>query len=104
MSRPALHFSVIIPVYNRAATLGAAIASVLAQTCQDFEIVVVDDGSSDDPAAVVDAIRRSAHPLHPPGQRGRRRGAQRRHRRGAAAALSRRWIPTMSSCRIIFRP
>jgi glycosyltransferase involved in cell wall biosynthesis len=47
------HFSVIIPVYNRAKTLAASLRSVLAQTCQDFEIVIVDDGSSDDPAAVV---------------------------------------------------
>jgi glycosyltransferase involved in cell wall biosynthesis len=49
-------FSVIIPVYNRAEVLGSAIASVQAQTCQDFEIVVVDDGSKDDPAAAVAAI------------------------------------------------
>ena len=46
-------FSVIIPVYNRAHVLGRALSSVFAQTCQDFEIVVVDDGSSDDPAAVI---------------------------------------------------
>ena len=49
-------FSVVIPVYNRAALVGDTIKSVLAQTDQDFEIVVVDDGSSDDPAAVVTAF------------------------------------------------
>src|SRR5205823_7692478 len=46
-------FSVVIPVFNRARTLPAALESVLAQTEQDFEILVIDDGSSDDPAAVV---------------------------------------------------
>jgi glycosyltransferase involved in cell wall biosynthesis len=49
-------FSVIIPVYNRAAALARALESVRAQTCQDFEIVVVDDGSADDPRAVVERI------------------------------------------------
>ena len=49
-------FSVIIPVFNRADVLATALSSVLAQTCQDFEIVVVDDGSSDDPAAVVERL------------------------------------------------
>lgn len=49
-------FSVVIPVYNRADFLGAALTSVLMQTEQDFEIVVVDDGSDDDPEAVVKAL------------------------------------------------
>jgi GT2 family glycosyltransferase len=49
-------FSVVIPVYNRAADLRVALASVLAQSEQDFEIVVVDDGSSDDPKAAIDAL------------------------------------------------
>lgn len=47
-------FSVVIPVYNRAALLGRALHSVLAQTEQDFEIVVVDDGSVDNPSRVVE--------------------------------------------------
>jgi glycosyltransferase involved in cell wall biosynthesis len=49
-------FSVIIPVYNRAQALHTAIASVRAQTCQDFEIVVVDDGSKDAPRAVAESF------------------------------------------------
>ena len=45
--------SVIIPTYNRAHLLRRTLNSVLAQTLTDFELLVVDDCSSDDPAAVV---------------------------------------------------
>ncbi|MFG3223223.1 glycosyltransferase family 2 protein [Kitasatospora sp. NPDC048194] len=40
--------SVVMPVYNSAATLGASIRSVLAQTHSDLELLVTDDGSSDE--------------------------------------------------------
>ena len=48
--------SVVIPAYNRAATIGAAIDSVLRQTWEDFELVVVDDGSTDGTLAAARAV------------------------------------------------
>jgi glycosyltransferase involved in cell wall biosynthesis len=44
-----------MPVWNRTEKVGAAIESVLGQTWQDFELIVVDDGSTDDTASVVGA-------------------------------------------------
>ena len=40
-------FSVIIPTYNRRELLRQALASVWAQTFTDYEVIVVDDGSTD---------------------------------------------------------
>ena len=67
--------SVVIPVFNRAHLVERAIGSVLAQTYRNFEIVVVDDASTDDLTAALSRIawaqmRRVVHP----------------HNRGAAAA------------------
>lgn len=77
MIRDAPLFSVVIPIYNRADVLGIALASVRAQNCTDFEVIVVDDGSSDDPARVV---RELADP---------RVRIVRQENRGAAAARNR---------------
>ena len=53
--------STIIPVYNRAAMLREAVASVLAQTWRPIEIIIVDDGSSDDTVHAAEDLR-SQHP------------------------------------------
>jgi glycosyltransferase involved in cell wall biosynthesis len=50
------YVSVIIPTYNRALLLGRAIQSILNQTYQNFEIIVVDDCSSDDTEKVINGF------------------------------------------------
>lgn len=47
------YFSVFIPTYNRASTLPRALESVRKQSVQDLELVVVDDGSTDDTEQLV---------------------------------------------------
>jgi glycosyltransferase involved in cell wall biosynthesis len=49
-------FSVIIPTYNRGDVVGEAIRSVLDQSFTDYEVVIVDDGSSDDTASAVASL------------------------------------------------
>lgn len=53
--------STIIPVYNRAAMLREAVASVLVQTWRPIEIIIVDDGSSDETVHVAEDLQ-SLHP------------------------------------------
>jgi glycosyltransferase involved in cell wall biosynthesis len=51
---PVPFFSIIIPVYNDAANLPRCIDSVLSQTFADFEVLLIDDGSTDNCPAICD--------------------------------------------------
>lgn len=75
-------FSVIIPAYNRAPTIGRAIRSCLRQSFTDFEVIVVDDGSQDGTA---EAVALCGDP-RVSCIRQENRGASAARNRGAAAA------------------
>ncbi len=57
-------FSVIIPVYNGAGTIKACLESVKAQSFSDYEVVVINDGSTDDTVNLIEDFQ-SAHPKLP---------------------------------------
>jgi hypothetical protein len=87
-------FSVVIPTHNRAGHLAEAIRSVHDQTYPAHEIVVVDDGSTDDTAQVVEALIRDGIPvryLRQPNQ-----GAAAARNRGIRAAEG-NWIALLDS-------
>lgn len=57
MSKPLV--SVVIPAYNAAKTIQSTVQSVLGQTIQNFEIIVIDDGSKDNTIEVAESIKDS---------------------------------------------
>jgi glycosyltransferase involved in cell wall biosynthesis len=75
---PIPFFSVVMPVYNRERYVREAIESVLAQDDADFELVVVDDGSTDRSVAIIRSIQdpriRLLHNDHGGGASARNKG------------------------------
>lgn len=55
--------SVVIPLYNKEKSIRATIESVLAQTYTDYEVVVVDDGSTDASAEVVQSLMKKSNKI-----------------------------------------
>ncbi|MEW6388399.1 MAG: glycosyltransferase family A protein, partial [Thermodesulfobacteriota bacterium] len=84
--------SVIIPTYNRAAWVKEAVASVLGQTCRHFELLVVDDGSTD---ATLEALA-PYFPQIKVLRRGERRGVSAARNLGAHAARG-EWLAFLDS-------
>ena len=61
---PMPRVSVILPVHNGARFLAEAVASVEAQGYPDLELIVVDDGSTDDTALIVDGLGLGPRAIH----------------------------------------
>ena len=57
-------FSVVVPTFNRAAFIKSTIDSILSQTFDDFEVIIVDDGSTDETEFVVQSITDSRIHYH----------------------------------------
>ena len=74
-------FSVIIPTFNRVALLRETLSSVFAQSFKDYEVIVVDDGSSDGTADYLQLLGEKVQVLIQPN-----RGAGAARNVGAAAA------------------
>ena len=54
MQDDTIYISVVIPLYNKQNAITATLQSVLAQTYTNYEIIVVDDGSTDDSARIAE--------------------------------------------------
>jgi len=98
--------SVIIPTYNRGWILKEAIDSVLAQDFRDFELIVVDDGSTDNTRQILDSYHQDLMVVRQPN-----RGVSAARNRGIAAAgggliafldSDDLWLPRKLSNQVVF--
>jgi glycosyltransferase involved in cell wall biosynthesis len=62
ISKPMI--SVVIPAYNAAEFLGAAIASVQQQSFSDWELLIINDGSTDDTVAIIEEYQKIDERIH----------------------------------------
>jgi len=98
--------SIILPTYNRGWIIEEAIDSVLAQNFKDFELIVVDDGSTDDTGQILDCYDQDLIVL-----RQSNKGVSAARNRGIAAAKGRLiafldsddlWLPRKLSSQVDF--
>jgi len=101
-----LEVSVIIPTYNRGWILKEAIDSVLAQEFRDFELIVVDDGSTDNTPQILESYAQDLTVIRQPN-----RGVSAARNRGIVAANGRLisfldsddlWLPRKLSSQVNF--
>lgn len=98
--------SIIIPTYNRKRLLNEAIDSVLVQDFKDFELIVVDDGSTDDSVELIHGYGRRLTLIQQ-----QNRGVSAARNTGIAAASGEYvafldsddlWLPQKLSCQVLF--
>jgi len=87
--------TVVVPSYNRANKIADTLKSIQAQTYQNWETIVVDDGSKDNTVAIVEAIAKGDNRIHV-FQHERNKGAQAARNTGIKAAKG-EWIAFLDS-------